>query len=242
MLLKVGIIGCILVVLSSLVYAQETTPAVVESSQSPAVQAQVQEANRFLSAEVSRQIKASQDDMLKQLQANQDDNFKVLDQRTNQMMLDTRNRVIIGGLGAILVANGIIGLAYLYVTRRYSYERFLEKELGEAKMKAEQSAEKYGSEQKVVEQQVQSQMTPGMQVLQQGAWWPQEPPQTFSSQFGQVAASQATDMNQWQFQAPYEGAWKRPEQPTSRVHWQGQQSGVVFEEPKPWEIQQWEGS
>lgn len=230
---KIGIYWLLLVLCSVSVFAAAEGPLIVGTTQSPGAQQQtldqltqnavdlrVSESNKYLSAEASRQITAAQEEMLKQINANNDENFRVFDQRMSSLMTDIKLKVIVGGIGAILIANAIVGLAFIYVTRRYSYEYYLEKVL-----KQHLDVQKEPPKQKEVEE-----MEKGLAQMQQQAWAPQQPAETMSTMFGQAAASQMTDMNQWQFQPAYEGAWKRAEQPVSHVEWEaqtGSQQGPV---------------
>jgi len=193
-----------------------------------ALDAQVSEANRYLSAEVSRQIQNSQKELIAAVNTNNDENFRVFDDRMKSYMGDLKMKVIVGGIGAILLVNALIGLAYLYVTRRYSYEHFLEKRFDQYL-----KAQKTSPQQKEVED-----MARGLEQMQQQAWAPQAPEQSVSTMFGQAAASHMSDMNQWQFQPAYEGAWKRAEQPVSSVSWEAQQNRQEDWMPEPDQKQQ----
>jgi hypothetical protein len=204
------------------VYAQNETfvPAQV-------VVADTTSANRFLAAENAKAIDKMQQNVIDALVKNNDDNFRAFDGRMNQMLDDTRMRVIVGGVGAVLIANALIGIVYVWVTRRYSYEHFLEKLL-----------------QKRVEdlRMEDSLPTPAVVPLSQGQLeasspvWPQPvQEQTVSTYFGQQAAANLSDMNQWQFRPAYEGAWQRPGNVVSEVTWENAHREYDERPKNPWE-------
>lgn len=158
------------------------------------VNLQLQESNRFLSAEVAKQMKALQEDLLKKVNDNNDANFKALDDRMMALIEQERLRVVIGGLGAVLIANAFIGLAYLWITKRYSYETHLEKLIGRQQKEFDAFKERYDKT---------------LQELQKDTWNVQKPQETIGMKLGQDVVSNQSQMNQWQYQAPYEGGWQR---------------------------------
>jgi hypothetical protein len=100
--------------------------------------------------------------------------------------------------------------------KNYSYEKYLEKTLDKYKSEIEAS----GRESK------------GIQEMQQPQWDVQQPAQTLGNEYGQVFASQQTQMNAWQAQPTYQGAWKAPIQtqpdiqnPMDSPQWDPKQEG-----------------
>lgn len=159
----------------------------------------VTSANKFLSAETARQIQASQDEMLQELKNYQDENFGVLDQRMGQQMQDMRLQVLLVVLGAGFVSIGIASFIVIRATQRYSYEKFQE----DLQKKAEKEQELYAN-------------APVLPEQQQPEWYPQQPMNTVGQRFGQTQASQMSDMNAWQYQPPYAGAWTPPQEDIER--------------------------
>jgi hypothetical protein len=190
------------------------------TGQNPAVQAQLDQSNRYLSAELQRQLKDMKDQMLTELKKNQDDNTGQLYVWMNDLANTLRERVIVGTLGACLLIQAVLGFVYLYINRRYSYEYFLEKEL----RSLQGGVQRANDVQQPVEEPryaiADVEPDRGLSHMQQTEWHEQVPQHTMSMEFGQQAASQMTAMNQWQFQAPHESGWKRQEEPVSRVQWE----------------------
>jgi hypothetical protein len=173
------------------------------------VVAQTDQANRFLSAEVSKQIKAEQEAIIKQVNDNNDANFQMLDVRTSQMMADTKQRVIIGGIGAILVANAIVALFLMRAWRRYSFEYY-----------QQQIIKKQGTHIKVVEDELKE--------LKERTWNIQTPVPTYSDVVGQAQAMDMSQMNQWQLQPAYAGSWAPPREEVEqeqKTPWGGKGGG-----------------
>jgi hypothetical protein len=219
---KVGVFVCLLMVLIVGVHAEGE----VVSAQGGIVTTDMSSANRFLAAENAKAIDKMQQNVVDALIKNNDDNVRILDQRVAQMEADTKQRVIIGGVGAILIANALIGIVYVWATRRYSYEHFLEKML----------------QRKVAEMKLPEAMpAPAVIPMSQGqmdaaapTWVQPVPEQTVSTMLGQQTAANLSDMNQWQFNPAYEGSWSRPGNVVSQVNWE---SAHKEEQPprNPWE-------
>ena len=172
--------------------------------------------NQFLAAEVSRQMKLSQDAIIKSVKDYNDENFQVLDTRMNTLMNDIRMKTVLGAIGACLVAMGLSAFLLIRTMKNYSYEKYLEKTLDKYKSEIDAS----GRESK------------GVQEMQQSQWNVQQPAQTLGNEYGQVFASQQTQMNAWQAQPTYQGAWKAPIQtqpdiqnPMDSPQWDPQQGG-----------------
>ena len=158
----------------------------------PQPAASADQANRYLSAEVTRQIKAMQEAVIAEVNANNDGNFQAFDERTNQFMHDTQKNVLIGTIGATLVVSGAVAFIYLRIMKRYSYEDYL------ARIVDKQQKE------------LDSSKSQAMAQMQQAIWTPQQPAQTLAATFGQETASNMSQMNAWQAQPAYAGAWKSP--------------------------------
>lgn len=217
MLGKLGVFVLMLVVVSTFSSAD---PVVGDPQQQ-----QIDVANRYLSAEVTKQIKLMEDELLKKINDNNDANMMAIDQRMTQVQQDIKQRVVIGGIGAILIANAFIGFAYLWVTRRYSYERFLERLLERKSKGGELLAQQQDVYSMHPTEMPQFQPTPQqLQQVQeaQATQWQQPPEQTLTSFIGQRQASNLSAMNEWQFQAAHEDAWKRPGNVQSYVSWEHQ--------------------
>lgn len=214
------IIICMMLVMPFAVYAEG------EVISGPGVVADTATSNRFLAAENAKAIEKMKQELIEALIKNNDDNVRILDQRMIEIENRTRQRVIVGGVGAILVANALIGMIYVWVTRRYSYEHFLERLL----------------QRKVPEMKVHDAMpppavvppTPGQIEASSPVWQQPTKEETVSTFFGQQVAANMSDMNQWQFTPAYEGAWQRPGNVVSEVTWEQVHKG--YEAPKnPWE-------
>lgn len=185
-------------VVSGVVYAAETpppAPSVPTPTATP-----VTEANRFLSAEVAKQIQAEQEVILQKVNDNNDANFKELDNQMRQLMVDTKMKVIIGGIGAILIANAVVGLVLARYWKKYSYEQYQRDVIvGKDGVIGEQK--KQLDELRSAEQ---------MQQMQQQVWYPQEVPQSVETMFGSTAVANMSQMNAWQSKPVYGGAWQSP--------------------------------
>lgn len=178
---------------------------------------QISQANRFLAAETARQIDQMQTEITQDLQEYQDENFLILDQRMTQVMEDTKWKVLLATLGAVMVGSAIVAFFLIRSIQNYSYEKYQEKLLkrtpgddrGVVVTNSEYAEADYDPNQYA-----------GVQEMQQNEWRPQQSYPTMSTQFGQTAASQMTQMNSWQMQPAYDGAWQSPEQP-QREQYQG---------------------
>ena len=189
---KIIVFGVILVVMATLVGAQEdiTQPSV---SLNPAPEV-VEQQNRLLIAEVSRQIRDMKVEISTELKTYQDENFRALDGRVDGFIIDARTKLMLGGLGVMLIANAIIALLIQRNMRRYSYETYLEGQMDPTQM-LDQDVEAYGE---------------GFDEMQKTDWYPQEPQERLGQVYGQEQASQMTAMNEWQTQPAYQGAWESP--------------------------------
>ena len=214
---RVGIVWLCLIVCLASVHAEDA-----------ALQANIDASNRFLAAETVKQLKTMEDEVIAKVNANNDENFRAFDQRMTDLELRTKQQVIVGGLGAILVANAFIGMAYLWVTRRYSYEKHLEKLV--------ERGDKIANTELAVEEQTVSRQ---MAQMAQPSWQQQVPQQSVSTIFGQQAAAQQSMMNEWQYQPAYQGAWVPPQQPVSHVQWSPPPD--LAEQQRQWEREQGQG-
>lgn len=149
------------------------------------------QANRFLSAEVTRQLNTMKTEISTELKTHQDDNFRIFDQRMHELMEQTKWKVILGALGAFFLGAAVSTYALQKTMRNYSYEKYLEK---------------------MVEKGTMASPDFSMNDTQQAQWQPQQPTNTLGMQYGQQAASEMTQMNQWQAQPAYDGAWQSPVQ------------------------------
>ena len=178
----------ILVVLVPIVFADANLTSFDTSGLQP-LDAQ----NRFLSAEVTRQLTIMQTNIIKDTHDYNDENFQIFDGRMSVLMADIRMKTVLGAIGAAMVANAIIAILLLRTMKKYSYEKYMENLL-----------EKY-------QKQEVAKDTPskGLQGMQEQQWNVQPPANTLGNTYGQEFASQSTMMNQWQTQ-PDSGAWRAP--------------------------------
>lgn len=167
-----------------------------------AVSARVDEANRYLTAEVSRQITAEKEEILQEMKNYQDENFQIFDGRMSLLMQDTKNAVIIGSVGAAALANAIVGLALLIFMRKYSYEGYLK---GLLEKQGNQILELHELNAKDVKRDLQ-----GVMEMQAESRQQQVPTNTLGMQYGQVQAGRMSEMNQWQNIPAYQGSWVPP--------------------------------
>lgn len=184
-------------------YAEDAVPvtSTVTGQQAPTAPDQVSQANKFLAAETSRQIKAGQDTMLQELKNYQDENFLALDEQMRTVMSQMRLQVILAAIGSFLTAAAIVTIIIIRAMQRYSYEKFQEGLL--AKSAVENAELTQGQWQ-------------GLEQMQQHEWHPQQSNPTVGMQYGQQFAAQQTQMNQWQMTAPYEGAWAASQEGVQR--------------------------
>jgi hypothetical protein len=200
---KVGICSALLVILALPSVLAEEVPS-------------VDTANKFLSAETQRIIDTKTDEMLVEMKNYQDENFQIFDMRMQTLVDDMKIKVIIGGLGVILLGMGVTSYLMLKYFKRYSYEEFLEEQL------------KKGGQ---VAQEGQYDMN-GVEQMQETDWYPQQPQQTLGMEMGQGWASDMTQMNQWQAQPAYDGAWQAPLEtvPQYKEEWMEQNYPVQQQE------------
>lgn len=211
MLYRIGII-CMIVVVAGLpaVFAdihegqneqegEGRTPAnelpTLENSQEAT---SIDQANRFLSAEATRQIRSAKDEMLTEMKEYQDQNFGILDARMHELMQDIRMKVMLATLGVILLAQGLAAYIMMRSFKNNSYEAFLEKTLADTGKNVTAETEPTARELQGVVQQ------------QEKEWRPQQPAQTYGAQMGQAAASNQSMANEWQTEPAYAGAWESP--------------------------------
>lgn len=169
---------------------QQTT--IIPPSQQDALPG-LAEGNRFLAAEVSREMRDAKDEIITSVKSYQDENFQIFDVRMTTFMTETKTKVALGAIGAALIANAIVALILFRVTRNYSYEKYLEGRLANFKDSGDTRP-----------------LSPGMANMQQPTWNDQVPNQTMGMIYGQEAAAQMTQMNAWQAQPAYQGAWQPP--------------------------------
>ncbi len=196
MLKHLVVFGLLLVALSSMVLAADPPPGVVapDAVQSASSTAEV---NRYLSAEAVRHMDAKSDEMLAVMQAYQDENFQAWDARMYGLMDDIKMKFVVGGLGAMMLAMGLVAYIMMNHFKRYSYETYQQGIIDR-------------QNQELQMQQQQQGYQPIPEQMQQDSWYPQETQPTISSEMGQDWASEQTQMNQWQAQPVYDGAWKAP--------------------------------
>jgi len=193
------------IALCSILLVAMFIPFALAATGAEGVTEQISQSNRFLSAEAAKQFTAMEASLLTDLKAYQDENFGMLDARMIKSMQDTRWQVLLATIGAVFVSSGLVAYLMLRSMKNYSYETYLEKLIGK------------GAQNEQVPQNTQDQGLAGLQNMQQPEWKPQEPNPTVSTQFGQSAASQMTQMNAWQMQPAYNGSWESPEKPQSDV-------------------------
>lgn len=181
-------------------------------------QDQVSQANRFLSAEVQRQIRDMRDEVTEDLRGYQDENFRALDSRMVSLMADLRWQVILAAAGAMFVAGAIVTLIIMRTMRTYSYKSAIEKDVDGASPAGAQADGQ------------------SFEQMQQRQWNMQPHPKGMGVEYGQQFASQNTDMNKWQAQPAYDGAWRSPVQTQKET---GFDQRYPQPQPQPWEGQQW---
>ena len=158
------------------------------------------EQNKYLTAETKKELNSMKEELLTSLKENQDANFMTLDARMVQLMADIRIKVILAGIGAVIAAQSLFTYMLLRSFKSYSYETYLEKIIGE-KLGASAFANPIQS------QDLQQQ---GLNQMQEQQWQPQEVQQTVSTEYGQIAVSDMSYMNEWQHQPVYDGAYRAP--------------------------------
>lgn len=226
--------GIILVVL---LFSTMVSAETLQTQADAAVQASVDQANRYLTAEVSRQITAEKEELLQAMKNYQDENFQIFDGRMSLLMQDTKNAVIIGSVGAAALANAIVGLALLIFMRRYSYEGYLK---GLLEKQGKQILELQELKASDVKRDLQ-----GVMEMQAESRQQQVPTNTIGMQYGQVQAGRMSEMNQWQNIPAYQGSWVPPRENVQQQvvpNWQVPQPSFdpgQYQEPQypPYEVQ-----
>ena len=165
----------------------------------------IQEANRYLSAEATKQIKAMKEEVLSEVKANNDANFQQLDARMSDLMADVKMKIVLAALGVTMLGNGIGVFFLIRSFRNNSYEAYLETML--EKTNADLTAER-SQEAQMLKAELSQRDLQGIQE-QQGAW-KQPAPQSYGTQLGQVAVSQQSMTNEWQTAPVYAGSWESP--------------------------------
>lgn len=170
-----------------------------------AMQASIDEANRYLSAENSRALTAMRQSIVDELKGYQDENFQTLDGRMQTLMYDVKMRIILGGIGSMLLASGLVAMAYMWITRRYSYENYLQNVI----KKYEET-----SKEPVQFKQAEPPVLRGMSDLHDPQGWNYGGPlqsMTGSGTIDQMQAGEVSMLNEHQHDPVYKGAWV-PEQ------------------------------
>jgi len=194
------------IVIHALLLVLLVVPSLVSAANAPGEE--ISQANKFLAAETARQIDDMQGEITRELQEYQDENFQLLDARMVGLMEDTKWKILLATLGAVLVGSGIVAFFLIKSVQNYSYEKYQEKLLKSKGVDAGVV---------VAEQNDQGYYDEGMEQMQQQAWNPQQSNPSVSTEFGQQAASAMTQMNQWQMQPAYGGSWQSPERPVPEM-------------------------
>lgn len=193
---QIVIFGLLLVVITTSVLAADAPPGVVPvggSGNAPSTD----QVNRYLSAEAVRHMDEKSDEMLQIMQDYQDENFRAWDARMYSLMDDIKMKFVIGGLGAMMLAMGLVAYVMMNHFKRYSYETYLQGVIDTG-----------GKTGQPIGEQPTYQAVP--EQMQDSKWYPQETQSTIGSEMGQGWASEQTAMNQWQAQPVYDGAWQSP--------------------------------
>ena len=201
-MLRHFVIVCLLLVILpySILAAADTPPGVVPVTNSLSSSAEIDKANKYLAAEVSRQIADSQAKSLQEMKNYNDENFQIFDGRMSELVSDMKMKFVIGGLGVVFLAMGLGTYLMMKQLKRYSYETYLEQVIEKQMLVGKPVDQPQYTE---AEQQ-------GMQQMRQQEWHPQQSQQTIGMDMGQQWASEQTAMNQWQAQPAYDGSWKAP--------------------------------
>jgi hypothetical protein len=176
----------------------------IDVSQLPVVnQQQVDAANRFLSAEVGRQIRSANEETLRSLRDYQTENFMELDVRMTTVAEDMKKKLILGGIGAMLLSSGLVALVFMWITRRYSYEKYLEKYIADVHTGAvdSQKAPKF-----ILSDERKERVS---NEIQQREWEYGRPTQglTATGVLTPAQAGNVTQFNEYQNDPAYAGSW-----------------------------------
>ena len=227
MLGKLVVIWCVLLLVPLAVLADTTTDATqqVSSPIQNAISIQMDQANRYLSAENTKAIDKMKEDIIANITAYDDSNFQLFDNRMQVLMMDTKIKLIVGSLGVILLANGVVALVMIWVTRNFSYEAYLTKIAKQQQVKVDsvENAQKMQRDMKHIND------------MKQEAWETQVPMETLAMKFGEAEAANTSEMNAWQHQPAYRGAWRAPEQHTQQYRYgqYAEQRGYNEQQPSP---------
>jgi hypothetical protein len=142
---------------------------------------------RFLSAEAQRLIQTEFTTVKQDLKDYQDENFIALDGQMRAVITEAQQKLVIGGIGAVLLAGAIVAFFMFHLARKYSYETYLEGQLEH--------------------QQNEAYADPSLQPMQQQQW-EQQPAQTIGMDQGQAFVSNTSQFNNWQVQAPHQDGWE----------------------------------
>lgn len=152
-------------------------------------------ANRFLAAEVTRQITTMQEAIVKSTNDYNDQNFILFDNRLSKALSDLRVKVALGVIGAALLVNALVAFFIMRTMKNYSYEKYQEKTIGKLQ-------EAVQEKDRTIE---------GMnQTAHQPEWFPQKTTETMGVVYGQAAANDMSQMNAWQAVPAYQGGWQAP--------------------------------
>lgn len=160
---------------------------------SAAENAQTQQA-RYISAELQREMDQMEEELKTELKNNNDENFRVFEGRMVEFMSDAQMKILLGGIGGILVANALVAIVMFRYFKSQSYEAFKDRFQHEQNQQYEQE-------------------------MQQREWHPQQPQQSVGMQYGQEQAAQMSQMNQWQTQPAYAGSWTPPSETQSETEY-----------------------
>jgi hypothetical protein len=160
----------------------------------PAVQLQMDQANRFLQAETTKEIRAMGDRVEKNLKEYQDQNFRILDGRVQAAVQSYSQKVVISVAGVSLLVSGLVSWFLFTLARKYAYADYVKAQIDQQAQKAQDAG--YLAQ------------TPQMQQMSQPEWHPEEKMQTIGMAQGQSFASNTSVLSNWQVQSPYHGGYE----------------------------------
>jgi hypothetical protein len=198
---KIGVFLLMMVVCSGFVVAAATPDYTGTSPNVDATTAaHVAEANRYLSAETIQQLQAMQKQISADLQKNQDADAQALDDRMKAYTQRELQMVLMGSIGATLVASAGVALFMFRVARKNAYEAFIMAQNDQFRLGKVQG----GSPE-------QSWIQPPNTTTLQKENTPQETFKTISMEQGQSYASNSSKLSNWQVQGPYHDGWSWPQ-------------------------------
>lgn len=146
------------------------------------------DSNKFLSAEVTKQMKIMKEETVTELKSYQDENFAVFDARIANFLDDAQIKFLLAAIGTTLLTSGIVTYLLLNRIKNSSYEAHQSKIINNQ------------------QEQIQELQT-NINEMQSQNWYPQE---TYDEPLTQGQVSDQSRMNSWQSTSVSQNSWESP--------------------------------